>query len=214
MQSRAPLILALCLSLAPAGAAAGAWLRAEGTGFASWTVKVQDDESATAYSTLFAEYGLNPDLTVGLDLGSDEEGEHKALAFVRVPLSREGLHVAFELGAGALDEGAALRPGISVGKGLDLAGLGGWWNLDTRAELTQGGTELAIDATLGVAPWEGTKLITQLQQGGPLADPDFIRLEGAAVWQVAPGRLLEVGLTTALKDSEDFGVKFGIWHEF
>ncbi|MEI4260244.1 hypothetical protein [Roseovarius sp. D0-M9] len=211
---RYALALLAALTLAPAPAAAGPWLRGAGEGFLSWTVKVQDDDDAKWYGTLYTEYGINPDLTVGLDLGSDEDGGHKALAFVLMPVSREGLHVAFELGAGTLDDGAALRPGLSVGRGLDWGQFGGWWALDTRLQITGGATDLAIDATLGVTLWEGTMVIGQLQEGGPLTDPDFLRGTASVVWQSAPGHHIEVGLSTALKDAEDFGLKIGMWHSF
>ncbi len=82
-------LLALAMGASPAFS--GAWLRAEGDGFLSSTIKVQDDDDTTTYGTLYAEYGINPDLTVGLDIGSDEGGDHKGLAFVLMPLSRDGL---------------------------------------------------------------------------------------------------------------------------
>ena len=126
----------LVLAMGASPAFSGAWLRAEGDGFLSSTIKVQDDDDTTTYGTLYAEYGINPDLTVGLDIGSDEGGDHKGLAFVLMPLSRDGLHIAFELAAGTLDEGAALRPGISVGRSLSIKDLNGWWSVDTRARLT------------------------------------------------------------------------------
>jgi hypothetical protein len=208
------MFMILALAAAPAPVVAGAWLRAEAHGFLSWTVKVQDGAAATTYSTIYGEYGINPDLTIGLDLGSDEGGDHKALAFVLMPLSREGLHIAFELAAGTLERGAAIRPGVSVGRGLNWGGLSGWWNIDTRARITQDNTALAIDATLGINLWAETKLIGQIQEGGFLADPDFLRLAGSVVWQVAQGQHFEIGLTTALKDAEDFGLKLGMWRSF
>ncbi|MFX0540647.1 hypothetical protein ACEWPM_002800 [Roseovarius sp. S4756] len=214
MHRSALLILTLLLALAPARGMAGAWLRDVGDGFLSWTIKIQDGAETTGYSTIYAEYGINPDLTIGLDLGSDEFGDHKALAFVLMPLARDGLHIAFELGAGTLEHGPALRPGLSVGKGLSWGELGGWWNVDTRMRIIPNDTDIAIDATLGLNLWEETKLITQLQQGGPLVDPDFLRLVSSVVWQVAPGHHMEVGLTTALIDAEDFGVKLGMWRSF
>lgn len=195
-------------------ALAGPWLRAPGEGFLSWSVKILDDADAKGYSTFYAEYGANPDLTVGLDLGSDDGGEAKALAFVIMPLSRGPLHMTFQLAAGMIDDGPAFRPGISVGRPLTLAGLGGWWSIDTHAAILEGSTELAIDATLGLKPWDGTMLIAQLQHGGALAQPDTIRLTGSVVWEVQPGHHIEVGLTSGLKNGEDFGVKIGTWRNF
>jgi len=200
--------------LAPHPAAAGAWLRGVGDGFLSWTFKIQDGDGAVGYSTAYAEYGMNPDLTVGLDMGSDELGDYKALAFVLMPISREGTQVVFELAAGTLQGGAAIRPGISVGRGWNWHDLGGWWNVDTRARVTGEDTALAIDATLGITVWEGTMLIGQLQEGGPLTDPEFLRLSGSVVWKALPGQHIEVGLSTGLIEAEDFGVKIGTWRSF
>jgi len=206
--------LLLGLAMVPSPATSGAWLRSTGEGFLSWTVKLQDEPETTAYSTLYAEYGINPDLTLGLDIGSDEGGDHKALAFVLMPLSRDGLHIAFELAAGTLDDGVALRPSMSVGHSLNIGDLGGWWSIDTRARISKGDTALAIDATLGMTIWNGIKLIGQLQQGGPVKDPDYLRLAGSVVWRVAPQQHIEVGLTTSLKNAEDFGLKLGMWRSF
>jgi hypothetical protein len=203
-----------CCGLAAGPARAGAWLRAEGDGFASWSIKVQDGADTKGYSTLYAEYGLNPDLTGGLDIGSDEEGEYKALAFVLMPIRRDDLHIAFQLAAGAIADDPALRPGISVGRGLRISGRDGWANIDIRAAIMPGDVDLSIDATLGWAVWEGTKMIWQLQQGGALADPDFLRATASVVWQVAPRRHIEIGATTSLINAEDFGVQIGVWQTF
>ncbi|MCQ0093635.1 hypothetical protein [Roseovarius sp. M141] len=208
---------ALCCLLAwlAAGPArAGAWLRAEGDGFSSWSIKVQDGADSKGYSTLYAEYGLNPDLTGGLDIGSDETGDYKALAFVLMPIRRDTLHVAFQLAAGAIANDPALRPGISVGRGLRIGGLDGWANVDLRAPITPGDVDLAIDATLGLTVWEGTKMIWQLQQGGAPHAPDFLRATASVVWQVSAGRHIEVGTTTSLINAEDFGLQIGIWKTF
>lgn len=210
-----PFLLCCLLAWPAAGPArSGAWLRGEGEGFASWSVKVQDDDNAKGYSTLYLEYGMTRDLTAGLDIGSDDTGDYKALAFVLMPISRAELHVAFQLAAGTIDDDPAFRPGISVGRGLSIGGMDGWANLDLRAAVTPGDTELCIDATLGLTLWEGTKTIWQVQHGGNLKDPDFLRAEAAVVWQVAPDTNLEVGVSTALIDAEDFGLKLGIWRSF
>ncbi len=217
MRPARPLPFALCCLLAwlaAAPAAAGAWLRDEGSGFSSWTAKVQHGADTKGYGTYYLEYGATPDLTVGLDLGGDETGDYKALAFVLMPISRDSLHVAFQLAVGVLEDDPAFRPGLSFGRGFSIGGLSGWTNVDLRAAVGPGDVDLAIDATLGVNMWEGTKTIWQVQHGGQVHRPDFLRLEAAVVWQVAPKIDLEAGLTTGLEDSEDFGVKFGFWRRF
>ncbi|PVA11292.1 hypothetical protein DC366_06005 [Pelagivirga sediminicola] len=209
--------LALCcllVWLASGPARAGAWLRAPGDGFASMSLKIMDDDTAKTYSTFYLEYGLNPDLTGGLDIGSDETGEYKALAFVLMPLLRDELHIAFQLAAGVIDDEPALRPGISVGRGIRIFGRDGWANLDTRAIIVPKDVDLAIDATLGWTMWEETKIIWQVQHGGFVHDPDFLRAAASVVWQISPGRHIEVGATTSLSHAEDFGIQLGMWQSF
>lgn len=206
----------LCLLAWPAAgpAHAGAWLRAAGEGFASSSVKIQDAEATKSYGTVYLEYGLTPDLTGGLDIGSDEAGDYKALAFVLMPVSRADLHVAFQLAAGAVAGAPAFRPGLSLGRGLRIGGLDGWASLDTRATITPGDVDLAMDATLGLDVWDGTKMIWQLQQGGALHEPDFLRATASVVWQATPGMDIEVGVTSGLLNVEDFGLKLGLWRTF
>ena len=211
---RAPFLAAAALVAVPATAQAGAWLRDPGAGFLSWSIKIQDHDSAKAYGTLYGEFGINPDLTVGLDLGTDDGGDHKALAFVVMPLSRSRLRASFELGAGVTEDTPTVRPGLSVGGEITLAGLGGWWSLDTRAAIRPDDVELSVDATLGVMRADRTMLIAQVQQGGALAAPDTLRLTGSVVWETAPGRHFEVGLTTDLEEGEAFGFKIGVWRSF
>lgn len=210
-----PAILCCLLAwLAAGNAHAGAWLRDEGDGFASWSLKIQHGADAKGYSTFYAEYGLNPDLTGGLDVGGDEEGDYKALAFVLMPIRRDNLHIAFQLAAGTIADDPALRPGVSVGRGVQLGGLDGWANIDIRAAITPGDVDLSIDATVGLTVWEGTRMIWQVQQGGTLSDPDFLRATAAVVWEIAPGRHIEVATSTSLKQAEDFGVQIGVWQRF
>ncbi len=208
---------ALCCLLAwlAAGSArAGAWLRAEGDGFASWSIKAQDGGTSMGYGTFYAEYGLNPDLTGGLDVGSDEMGDYKALAFVLMPIRRDDLHIAFQLAAGAIAAEPAMRPGISVGRGVQFGPLDGWANIDMHAAITPGAVDLSIDATLGLNVWKKAKVIAQLQQGGAPHAPDFLRATASVVWQVSPQRHIEFGTTTGLINAEDFGLQIGIWKTF
>ncbi len=210
-----PLTLCCLLVWLTSGPArAGAWLRAEGEGFTSWSIKAQKGGTSMGYGTFYAEYGLIPDLTGGLDIGGDEMGDYKALAFVLMPIRRDDLHVAFQLAAGAIANDPALRPGISVGRGLQFGRLDGWANIDMRAAITPGEVELSIDATLGLNVWKRIKVIGQLQQGGTPHAPDFLRASASVVWQVSPGRHIEVGTTTGLVNAEDFGLQIGIWKTF
>ncbi|WP_113912258.1 hypothetical protein [Roseovarius dicentrarchi] len=200
--------------LCATSAGAGAWLRNVGDGFASFSIKVQHEADAKGYSTFYAEYGLNPDLTGGFDIGGDEEGDYKALAFVLMPLRRDGLHIAFQLAAGAIADDPAIRPGLSIGRAVQVGGLDGWANLDLRATVAPGDVDLSVDAAFGLNVWEGTMMIWQLQQGGHMHEPDFLRATASVVWQIAGNRHIEVATSTSLKNAEDFGIQIGVWQAF
>ncbi len=101
-----------------------------------------------------------------------------------------------------------------MGRSLSIKDLNGWWSVDTRARLTTDDISLAIDTTVGLKLPSETMLIGQLQHGGPIADPDFLRLSGSVVWPISAGRHIEVGLTTGLMSAEDFGVRLGMWRSF
>jgi len=89
-------------------ALAGPWPREKGRTFlavAGFAEAPETGQSVTGYATVYAEYGLTDTVTVGLDLGSDEDATEKIIGFLRVPLipADRSLKFALELGAGRLD---------------------------------------------------------------------------------------------------------------
>lgn len=216
--SRLIALFVLLIGLLPGPLMAGAWLRDEGVGFVSLTTTLEEPQDWGApdgYGALYAEYGLTPDLTLGLDLGVDEGGREKAIAFAVLPFHRDGLRINFEIGVGTSDAHPVLRPGVSVGRDISLAGLGGWFSVDARASVTEDHDPVfATDITLGLAPRPRLKLIAQLQQGGPMPDPDWLRAGASVVWEESPGRHLELGVTAGITGAESFGLKLGLWQEF
>ncbi|MEB8385917.1 hypothetical protein OO012_01640 [Rhodobacteraceae bacterium KMM 6894] len=219
MQRPTRLLCAMILcALFPVPALAGAWLRDEGAAFLSFSITLEEPQDWGApdgYGAFYGEYGLTPDLTLGLDLGTDESGKSKAFAFAVLPFKRDGMLINFEIGAGVDDGDPALRPGVSIGRPITLAGLGGWFNVDTRATITQGHDPVfASDITLGLITSKRTKMFVQLQQGGPMSDPDWLRVASSVIWQMTPDRHLELGVTTGITGAESLGLKLGIWQEF
>ena len=231
---RALLLLALML---PDLAQAGPWLRAEGEKFLSFSLLLEDvDESGSAngYASLYGEYGATPNLTLGVDIGTNEDGVFNAFAFALLPISQDRIKIAFEIGAGlveragtlrsdlsngsfgAVTSALAVRPGLSIGTGFSAMGTEGWFAIDTRGEIMveDGDAALASDITLGLKPRARTKVILQLQQGGPMSDPDYMRFAPSVVWEVGPGRHLELGATAGLKNAEAYGIKLGFWRRF
>ena len=122
-------ICILALILTCSAAWAGPWLRAPRTHFLSIALETPSDPAlaAQSYTTLYYEYGLHPDWTLGLDIGADTLGYGKAILFVRRSLwTGTKARLAFEIGLGsqATNTGTdvALRPGISWGRSLQILG--------------------------------------------------------------------------------------------
>lgn len=212
------LAIFLCLLHQVGPAQAGAWLRQEGTGFASTSSYVASPFSAdTAYHGLYVEYGLTPRLTLGLDLGRGVTGQNKTVVFARVPIKGEGRdRLAFELGAGTIAGQQTLRPGLSYGRGLDTALGPGWLAVDSFAEvaLISGEVDYKTDITLGVTRPGGTRWMIQAQMGRAYGEPAFLRLVPSAVIPLGQGWHMELGVSKALTGAREHGVKFGLWYEF
>ena len=118
-------------------AEAGAWPRAKGRTFLATTgqIDASDETGLRRQSfTLYAEYGATERLTLGLDLGGDALRMTKTIAFARWPIGRpaQQVKIAVELGLGQVSEVNALRPGLSLGRGLTLWRRQGWAVFDGR----------------------------------------------------------------------------------
>lgn len=207
--------------LLPTPCLAGAWLREPGSTFLSYSVTLEDPGDSgrsVGFGGLYLEHGLHPTLTMGLDAGTDEFGHTKLIGFGVIPLSdpEAATRLTAEIGFGMLDERAVLRPGLSIGRGLTLAGRPGWISLDARVglQLDAGNSTLSTDLTLGVEITARSRVIVQLQQGGPMDDPDFIRIVPSVVFERGPGHHLEIGATAGLKSAPDAGLKLAIWRTF
>lgn len=199
---------------------AGAWLRARGEGFLSSSGAVEGPDAFGFYRqsfSLYAEYGVTGRLTFGVDLGGDALRMSKAVAFLRWPLrdsSRE-TRFALEIGAGQVEGENALRPGVSIGRGVTIGKRHGWLNADTRAIFFQGGdTALETDLTAGLSIGERVKAMVQLQAGLPARGRDYIRLAPSVVYQARPGTQIEFGVTEPLSGGGARGVKLGLWRSF
>ena len=233
------LLVMFCCLLA-GHANAGAWPRAAGTGFASAGVwhAVDDTDS---YATLFAEYGLLPRLTIGLDAGRSVSGQTKAVVFLRAPLGRTlGLLTAGEIGLGEIAGQPVLRPGLSFGHEISTRMGQGWLSVDTllEADLETRRLDLKADITLGFtphvmtgqaeAPPSGWTLMLQLQTGlvdlhesllqlqteGIVPEPSFLRLAPSVTYRINDRTRLEFGFYRGLRDTRERGLKFGVWTTF
>ncbi|MBY6118774.1 hypothetical protein [Mameliella alba] len=214
-------ILAACLAAPPAGA--GAWPRKQGSGFGSIAVRLgwpQDMSTWTSmdptqdYSTLFFEYGLTDRLTLGFDIGHSVGGSGKSVLFLQWPLrqAETGAQMTAQFGLGTIAGEQVLRPGLSVGWGLQ----NGWLSIDSVAEayVDSGRTDLKMDVTWGRNLPRDRKLILQLQTGQPDGYAPFVRVAPSLVVPLRGPLKLESGVTWGLTGDTSMGLKMGLWTEF
>ncbi|WP_226624566.1 hypothetical protein [Alloyangia pacifica] len=218
-----PLLALTCtlLGSGPGTLCAGAWLQPEGQGFASTTTRlgwaqqepVQNFPSPEMrYDTLYLEYGLHRRLTFGTDLGRSISGGGKAVAFLRVPLRGKGpMRVAAELALGRIEGVATLRPGLSVGLGLE----NGWLNADLLAEMRGAeGTDYKLDLTYGLRLPRKLRLILQVQSGVQQGDVPFARFAPSVVVPLRRRLQAEIGGSWGLTGDKSAGLLLGLWTEF
>lgn len=223
-------IVCFCLLLLGAtGVHAGAWPRGEGQVFLSFseTLSAAPPDwggAPDSYASLYAEYGLTPRLSLGLDAGHGREaGSWTAIVYLRRALDDgAGRHrFATELGLGARGRAGQrpeplIRPGLSWGMGLTTRWGDGWAGVEAYAEhrAASGETAFKADTTIGVKPRAGRMLILQLQAGDyPDAAP-YVRVVPSLVQRLGRHSHLELGLSAGAVGDDRIGVKLGTWIEF
>ena len=203
---------------------AGAWPRAEGTGFASVSHRLAysaDNVAAgpqSQYTALYLEYGLTPRLTLGLDAGRSVSGDGKIVLFAGWPVKSTdtGHMLSIQLGLGQIDGAGVVRPGLAYGYGFDRGQASGWFAADAMAEIavSSGKADLKLDLTLGLAWPSGRKVYGQIQAGRPDAAPTFARIAGAVVWPGRQGYATEVGVEYGVIGDTSVQLKVGLWRDF
>lgn len=201
-------------------AAAGPWPREKGRVFLSLSGQLHERDEfgiIDQFFGLYAEYGVTDRLTLGIDAGGDAVRMSKALAFLRWPLGapERPLKFAIELGAGEVESEAALRPGLSVGRGITLWDRPGWMTGDARMILANSGDiSLESDVTIGLDTGPRSKTIVQIQTGRPAHGRSYIRIAPSFVYRTGQGSFLEFGLIEPLSGTDRRAVKLGLWREF
>ncbi len=211
------LTVLICMS-AGTGARAGPWPQPEGKLHLFFSIEGGITGSSDLYGSLYAEYGIGQDRTLGLDLGSDDSEPDKAVLFLRWPLpaAGDGTLYAYEMGVGMVDGQAALRPAVSIGRGISIADNPGWITLDARAALFENGRDglLQTDLTLGATMPEGDKWLVQLQISAPSDRRPQVRIAPSYAFRQSEGRHLLVGATAGLVGTDTVKVTFGLWQSF
>jgi len=221
MRRLVPLLFALLCTAPPAGA--GAWMRETGRGFLSVSGTLrQGDPDARREVSVYADFGLSPRLTLGIDVNERPGVAGHALLFARLPLSRPAARtrVAVEAALGGHHWRGAWDPmyrlTLSLGRGFLTRRGAGWYAIDAGYERRLGNSTpiYKLDATLGLSAPGRIRPILQLETARIPGQPLF--------WAVAPGVLIDtghdttwlVGLERKSAGRDTIGIKVALWHRF
>lgn len=217
----ASLILLIWLSGAAPGWA-GAWLREEGRGFLSLTGILRGATGPGDEFGLYADYGLAPRLTLGLEVNATSGRAGHALGFIRLPLGRRTGHMryALELGLGGYRRFGTWRPMVkstlSAGRGFGSRWGPGWLAADAAIEYRRDLPDptYKLDMTLGLSPDPGPRPMLQLETA---------YLPGAGfTWSLTPALLVNAGKRVSWvagferksANPTGLGLKLGLWRRF
>ncbi len=226
----------LCCLAAPLQA--GAWARAPGDVFLSFSTNLQGSvdgimtgtETPDAYYSFYAEVGLGRRLTFGLDLGQGEFSR-EAVAFLRYTMTPDDrrLQVALDLGFGhreIIDQSSSAlqRAGLAIGYGYDLTApdwipfemSDGWFSLEATIirDTAQDDLRWKAEATIGLNVTPRLSFLFQvLAEEWPGNDVTY-GVNPSAVFDLTDATSVEVGLRGSFGDSQTIGLELGLWHRF
>jgi len=209
---RAALLFLFCAGRA----VAGPWPLAAGEGHLSFGIEADPTDGRGLYATLYAETGIGAGRVLGLDLGHSEDSLDKAVLFLRRPIGPGGgdtVH-AWEIGVGIVDDEAALRAGISAGRGFTLAGRPAWMSIETRIALFDAAGQIETDLTLGAETGRGDKWLVQLQMAAPSDRSAHVKIAPAYAFAAGAGRHLLLGVTAGVVNASDARLSVGLWQRF
>jgi hypothetical protein len=202
-------------------AAGGAWMRAEGTGFLAFSNVYS--EVGTLDGGLYAEYGVRPNLTLGIKVDANmiqgRVGAGTAFVFMRrpVPMIDRPFQLAYELGIGSTfgtDTEALMLTGLSYGRGTRIGQYRGWLAVDGSVEWALGGNGSStgkLDTTLGLTLSDRFKVMMQVFHS-QTDSASSTTLAPSLIWQPRPdASSYQFGLEN---EGGAVAVKFGVWRSF
>lgn len=224
-------------------ARAGPWAREQGDIFLSFSLSSASSREQIAagvldpetYLSAYGEIGLGRRLTLGFDLGGDEDSSLNTV-FLRRTFTQPNrpLQIAADLGFGRRETEGALgdevtdlyRLGFSIGRGFGPASMdwmpflqpsGGWVSLDlSYLHLAETGEAIRQgEATLGLNINANFAGLLQLKaERFPIGDP-IVTLTPSVLYRIRGGPMtVQVGTRLGLSGSEEVGLQLGLWREF
>lgn len=228
-------LLLVLLAIWPSLCFAGAWPREKGGVFLSFATTTQaspllhatqiPELAHSSESSLYAEYGLTHRVTLGFDgMMTDSVSYGQFLFFARVALgdmeAQNRFSASFAIGQFIdtvididhleAEQTSLTRLGLHYGRGLS----NGWVGAELFATNTALGTDLKLDATWGIKPWDRWMFITQLQTGSPAQGDSYANFAPAVVWKMNKRLSIEVSVIQPLGGDRDPALKLGSWTEF
>lgn len=222
-------LMLLLAALVPVSGLAGAWPRPKGQSFVALSFSGIADLAemqtgvidVAATLSLYAEHGVTPRLTLGLDATSSRDGQGRILGFARLPILQSDGEMRFALKAGlGMQAGDLSGPivalGADVGRGMTTPLGQGWLSLETWVEYRAADQRalLKSDLTAGSALTERIDVMIQLQGSVTQTGKAHLNLAHSLIYEVHEGISVEMGMQAALAGDRTIGVKLGTWLEF
>ena len=211
----------LCFTDPNAGYA-GAWPREQGTAFValSETITINSVGISRSFLSLYAEYGLSPQLTLGFDgfRGGQEESSETFL-FLSFPLftANKKNRFAFTAGLGQHANltgtpAPALRVGLNWGRNIGS----NWLALNNFVTFrkTTDDPLLKLDATWGYHYSNNIDLMLNLRAETYDGATGKFELAPGLTWKTGAGSRIELGLSIGASEHREYGVKFGTVRNF
>lgn len=177
------------------------------------------EDTASAYGSVFFEYGVGERLTFGIDAGYVwEDDSWTALAFARRSFQGDGPNVwALEMaaGAGTSFDGSdvtVFRPGLHWGRGTPWGWLGAESYLVHRTDLD--GMAYKLDLTAGWNRSDRVAWIAQILTADYPGSDTSVRLAPSHVWKLNDTVRLRTGALADLAGGKEVGVVLATWFEF
>ncbi|WP_074737112.1 hypothetical protein [Ruegeria halocynthiae] len=200
----------------------GAWLREKDSSFTAISVTVFKEEDVYKYkSSLYAEWGLRPKLTIGLDAEEHQDLYGHALIFARVPVTDFGSagRLAAEFGIGAhhrqYSTWAMYKATLSYGKGIQT-GLGaGWLAVDTAIEhRSHEATIHKLDFTAGLSSGRRLDPLLQIETSYVPDRPWYWSARPSVMYRPKTGNLTWILGAERNSARDEIGFKFALWRSY
>jgi len=218
---RAIVLLLALLSAPPAWS--GAWLREKGAAFtaASVTAFKEADGGYDYSSSLYAELGFRPKLTIGFDFEENRDLYGHALLFARVPVAdfdRWG-RFATEFGVGAhhrhAQAWALYKFTLAYGKGFQTGWGNGWLAIDAALEnRTHEAIYRKLDITAGLSAQRLVNPLIQVETAYTSGKSLFWRVRPSVMISTRKRRITWVLGLERTGTRNDTGLKIAIWNTF